>query len=367
VIDTIWPILFYVGVLGGALVFLCFLGLTILRALRQPFPAVKQALLSSVVTAASGGLIAWLAVAQYQSYGIALFIGLPIYAGVLSSLLYGYREPRTPMMAAGVASLTLVFLGGIVILMALDGILCILMASPLAFAGAWLAAYLTNGFLQRRHSDRAVLPLLVACASLPFLVGFESRSDLPPPTSTVVTSIDIDASPETVWKFIPAIPRISGPLDMMFQLGIAYPVCSDMIGSGMGATRHCVLSTGPLVETITAWEPGELLRFDVTHCPPSMHEISIYPNLHPAHLDNFMVSQTGEFRLVRLGPHRTRLIGTSVYYNRMWPAWYWLRISDYIVHRVHLRVFNFVSRKPKTIFPPIEFPAARSESGYERR
>ena len=331
--------------LGVFLAFLAFLLLTVIRALSQSAAAVNQALFSSCCTAASGGLVAWLSVAHFQSYGAALFIGLPVYAGIISTILYGYREEKAPIAALGVTSLSLIFLGLIVILLAMDGAVCVIMASPLAFAAAWFSSYLTNLTLQRRRRERAILPLLAACGSLPLLVGFESQENLPPPTSTVVTSVDINASPETVWKFVPSIPTISGPLDAIFRAGIAYPVRSDMFGSGVGATRHCVLSTGPLIEKITSWEPAALLRFNVTSCPPSMHEISIYPDLHPAHLDNFMASQTGEFRLVRLGPHHTRLVGTSVYFNRMWPAWYWLRISDYVVHRVHVRVFNFIKHE----------------------
>jgi hypothetical protein len=98
-------------------------------------------------------------------------------------------------------------------------------------------------------------------------------------------------------------------------------------------------------ERITVWEPGRLLRFDVLSCPPSMREISIYRELETVHLENFMVSEWGEFRLVPLDAHTTRVIGTSHYRNRMWPSPYWLSISDWVVHRIQLRVLRFVKKE----------------------
>jgi hypothetical protein len=65
-------------------------------------------------------------------------------------------------------------------------------------------------------------------------------------------------------------------------------------------------------------------------------------DIHPPHLDHYLVSRRGQFRLVRLPDGRTRLEGTTRYTNRMWPAAYWHVWSDAIIHRIHLRVLNHV-------------------------
>ena len=302
----------------------------------------QLAFASMAFTALSASAIIWLSISHFHQYGIALFVGLPIYCGVLPVVIYSFQKPRPYWEAIGIASATLLLLGVAIILFALDGLICILMAAPLAGVISFTAAFTTNAIMRSRHRAQNILPMLVACALLPFLVGFEARCDLPPPTSVVVSSIDIAATPETIWKYLPAIPPIPGAPELIFRAGLAYPVRSEMLGTGVGSKRLCVLSTGPLRETITDWEPGRLLRFDVTSCPPSMHELSIYHDLQTPHLENFMVSEWGQFKLIPLDSGHTRLQGTSQYHNRMWPSQYWMPISDWIVHRIHMRVLNFI-------------------------
>jgi hypothetical protein len=287
-------------------------------------------------------------VSHLQQYGYALFLGLPVYCGVLPVVIYSHRQSRSYWEAAGIACLTLLVLGLCIIVFALDGLICILMATPLACLMAFSGALTTNAIMRNQHRTRNVVPMLLACALLPFMVGFEARCDLPPPTSVVVSTINIAATPETIWKFIPAIPNIPDTPEAIFRTGLAYPLRSEMHGEGVGAKRLCILSTGPLRETITVWEPGRLLRFDVNSCPPSMHELSIYPDLQTAHLENFMVSEWGQFKLIRLDARHTRLEGTSQYHNRMWPSQYWLPISDWIVHRIHMRVLEFIKTEAES-------------------
>jgi hypothetical protein len=70
-----------------------------------------------------------------------------------------------------------------------------------------------------------------------------------------------------------------------------------------------------------------------------MREWSPY-TIHPPHLDGYLVSRRGEFRLIPLDGGRTRLEGSTWYTNRMWPDFYWRLWSDAIIHRIHLRVLN---------------------------
>jgi hypothetical protein len=75
-----------------------------------------------------------------------------------------------------------------------------------------------------------------------------------------------------------------------------------------------------------------------------MKEWSPYANIHPPHLENFLVSEGGQFKLIALPGGRTRLEGTTWYRHHMWPAEYWRIWSDAIIHRIHLRVLNHVKR-----------------------
>lgn len=166
-----------------------------------------------------------------------------------------------------------------------------------------------------------------------------------PPPLTVQTSIEIDASPVTVWAHLVRFEPIGVPLDSwLFKAGVAYPISAELRGQGVGAIRVCEFSTGTFVETIRKWEVDRQLAFTVDEAPPPLREWTPYDSVHPPHLHGYFLPESADFRLVALGAHRTRLDGTSVYRNRMWPAGYWRLWSDAMVKHVHLRVFQHIKR-----------------------
>ena len=108
--------------------------------------------------------------------------------------------------------------------------------------------------------------------------------------------------------------------------------------------RVCDFSTGRFVETVRVWEEGQRLMFTIESGRPVLREWSPYGDIHPPHVQGYFVPESGDFRLVPLGSRGTRLEGTSVYRNRMWPSGYWRLWSDAIVSRVHRRVFEHVKQ-----------------------
>jgi hypothetical protein len=71
-------------------------------------------------------------------------------------------------------------------------------------------------------------------------------------------------------------------------------------------------------------------------------------HIQPPHLNNFLVSHGGQFKLIALPGNRTRLEGTTWYEHRMYPAAYWRLWSDFLIHRIHLRVLNHISACAET-------------------
>ena len=72
-----------------------------------------------------------------------------------------------------------------------------------------------------------------------------------------------------------------------------------------------------------------------------MREWNPFSDIHPPHLDGFLVSRRGQFLLGAAGG-RTRLEGTTWYHHGLWPAGYWRLWSDAILHRIHARVLGHV-------------------------
>jgi hypothetical protein len=174
----------------------------------------------------------------------------------------------------------------------------------------------------------------------------------------VRTSIEIDAPPETVWHSVVRFSEISAKPEFIFRIGVACPLRAEIVGTGIGAVRHCVFTTGPFVEPITAWDPPHRLAFDVAESPSPLEEFSPYPGIHPPHLD-FLRSHRGEFQLLPAPHGKTILTGTTWYSHDIAPDWYWDRFSDHIIHRIHHRVLDHIKttaeagqKLPQLLPPP---------------
>jgi len=286
-------------------------------------------------------LLTLVCVQLFKDYGWGLFIGLPFCMGLISVLIRGYHQPRS-WPSCTLVALTAVTLAGFALFaLAIEGVICLIMAAPLAIPLAMLGAWF-GYFLQRRHVDPSpvVAALLLA---LPGLMGVEHAAAPQPRRLQVTSSVVVNAPPEQVWRNVVSFSELPPPEEWIFQTGLAYPMRAEIQGTGVGAERHCVFSTGAFVEPITLWDEPRRLAFGVRDEPPPMVELSPY-RLRPPHLDHYFSAKAGEFRLTPLPGGRTLLEGTTWYQNRIWPESYWRQWSDLIVHRIHMRVLLHVKR-----------------------
>lgn len=277
-----------------------------------------------------------------DSYGLALFLATPFLIGVVSAYAYNHGSPRTSGATFQVVALSLLLIGGSVVVFALEGLLCVAMALPL---GAFIAFFgsevgRTVAIRSRAGWQNAAFSLLL----LPGAAAVDAAAPAPV-MREVITSIIIDAPAERVWDEVIAFREIGEKPGIAFRLGIAYPVRASIAGTGVGAVRRCEFSTGAFVEPITAWDAPHRLAFDVAEQPPVMQEWSPYGALYAPHLDGFFRSHRGEFRLVTLEGDRTRLEGSTWYTLDIHPVAYWDVVSRVLLHQVHERVLEQVKRQ----------------------
>jgi uncharacterized membrane protein YhaH (DUF805 family) len=296
--------------------------------------------LSIAVPLIVGGVV--LGAQVFQSYGFSLFVGSPFILGMVTVLLFGFSRPKPYGACIGVAMAAAAAAGAMILVVAIEGLICIIMAAPIALVLVFLGA--TVGFIIQARpwiNDSALSLVLAMMLVLPSLMAAESANEPEPKLRELKTEIIINASPAKVWPHVISFKPLPEPEDWFFKTGVAYPQRAVIHGTGPGAVRHCVFSTGTFVEPIDIWDEPTLLQFRVTEQPTPMHEWSPY-HIHPPHLDHYLSSQKGQFLLEPLPDDRTRLIGTTWYTNRMWPAPYWHMWSDYIIHRIHGRVLTHI-------------------------
>lgn len=289
----------------------------------------------------------------FRQYGWGLFLGLPFIAGFLAALFYGTHELR-PLRESLLVALLAVLVATVgFVALAIEGVICIAMAAPLAVALALVGAMLGHAVQPSRRRQGSSHLLCVGIVAVPLMLGGERLADASAPLLEVKSSLEVAAPPEHVWRHVVAFNELPPPTEWLFRLGIAYPQRAEMFGAGPGAVRHCVFSTGPFVEPIEVWDEPRLLRFGVTKNPPPMEEWTPYKEVHPPHLEGFLASERGQFQLVALPDGGTRLEGTTWYRHNMWPVSYWQTWSDYIIHRIHLRVLRHIKTRAEA---PSEIP-----------
>ncbi len=308
-----------------------------------PDHPLGSAWVALVFTLLFGLIAAILSTKIFASYGWGLFVALPFCLGLVSVLLYSHRSPRSFRSCLLVAVLSIALLGVGFLGLAVEGVICLLMAAPIALVLAIMGGSV-GYFIQRCswNRDQTLKVCLLLMLSVPLLMGAELVSVPREPLFSVCTSVEINAPPERVWQSVVTFSELPEPTELLFRLGIAYPVKATIQGTGVGAVRHCEFSTGPFVEPIEVWDEPRLLKFSVTQNPAPMQEWTPYRAINPPHLHGFLVSEGGQFLLKPLPNGKTQLEGTTWYRHHMWPAGYWQIWSDQIIHQIHLRVLKHI-------------------------
>lgn len=301
---------------------------------------VPAALTAIVVSTLAGLATVFVSVKFFRNYGVALFFGGPFIAGAIGGFIFNRRFPAGLGGTIGITTLTFGLSALILMAFGAEGVICLVMAVPILGPVAVLGAALGRAIA--RHDDAAVTPALFALLVIPMSAGLEPVHVAGRTLHEVQSWLVIDAPPARVWPHVIAFAPIREPLEPLFRLGIASPQYARIDGTGVGAIRYCVFSTGAFVEPITAWEPDRRLAFDVASSPPPLTEMSLYRHLSPPHLDGYLRSRRGEFRLVPLDGGRTRLEGSTWYELEMAPEGYWQLYADYLIHRIHARVLEHI-------------------------
>ncbi len=310
-----------------------------------PRGAFSSALLAIITTSILTFILAWLGTSVFQDYGWSIFVGLPFCMGFLSALIYSFREERSLRLCITVANSTVLLVGFGFLIFAMEGIICLVMAAPIALGiatmGGAMGYAVQKNFWWRNQSATLFCSVILL---VPAMMSLEHA--VPPALALleVKSLVIIDASREKVWRNVVTFSELPPPTEMIFKLGVAYPIRAEISGCGVGAIRHCNFSTGPFVEPIEVWDEPSLLKFSVTKNPEPMQEWTPYREVHPAHLDGYLESRAGQFRLVSLDGGRTLLEGTTWYHHRLWPSVYWKLWSDHIIHTIHLRVLDHIKR-----------------------
>lgn len=294
----------------------------------------KRQWLSILITLLISVPLTLLGIYGIGEYGLSLFVLTPFLIGFCPVIIYGQKKEISIKEALTISFLTLFIFAVGLFVFAIEGLICLAMAIPIA-AVITLVGSLAGWTVLNYKKNSSTLNIIILIVSIPLTAFIEKDNKVR--TVSVTTSIEIIASPSTVWNNVIQFPELKEPTEFLFNYGISYPINAKIDGTGVGAIRHCNFTTGSFVEPITIWDEPKLLQFSVDECPPPMSELSFW-DIDAPHLHDFFVSKKGQFKLTELPNGNTLLEGTTWYTHKIKPEFYWQPWSNYIIHKIHNRV-----------------------------
>ncbi|NJN33693.1 MAG: hypothetical protein HC817_04980 [Saprospiraceae bacterium] len=93
-----------------------------------------------------------MAIYVFKDYQLGLFIWLPMVMGIVSTIIFGYKNPKTKDELRIISTKALLVFCIGMLLIAFEGIICLLMAAPIALVFNWIGyrighLILTKGIL----------------------------------------------------------------------------------------------------------------------------------------------------------------------------------------------------------------------------
>ena len=280
----------------------------------------------------------------FGDYGWTVFVFLPFLVGFLPSYMASKKLELSKNQCYSLSFTALLISIFLLLAWAIEGAICIIMALPILMLIIWLSAYV--GFYinnKKSRISRSHATIILAFYSLSFF-SFDYINE-PDDLIAVTTKIIVNAPIEKVWENVVSFDTIPEPTEFIFKTGIAYPQNATIKGTGVGAVRYCNFTTGSFIEPITTWDEPRLLRFSVESQPYPMKEWNPFWDINPPHMESYLKSYKGQFKLERTGNNVTLLEGTTWYKVDIYPQFYWKTWTDAIIHKIHNRVLEHIKKE----------------------
>ncbi len=267
-------------------------------------------------------------VSLFWVMSIAFVIAVPFAMGYLTIGIQA-REGRVSIASR-------IFTPWLVVILALlgcevvawEGTICIVMMTPIALVLASLGGLAAGSIVTPNRPEIALSSMLII-ALLPFLVGWtEQKLPTAPEIRTVESDVVIHSTPETIWRNIERVAKISPnelPRSWNRSIGFPRPIEASLSNEGIGGTRHATFAGGVLfIETIDAWDPQHRLAFSIhadrTGIPSSTLDEHVTiggPYFDVLHGEYILEPQTDGLTRLRL-ISRHRLSTDFNWYAQLW-------------------------------------------------
>jgi hypothetical protein len=256
------------------------------------------------------------------------FVIIPILMGMICA--WFWKDLNLPgRMVAFYACLDILLALALSYIFLGEGVICLLIVSPLIFGFLMLGVYIGFKLFERNneHLNVSVIVLLIFV----FVNDSLSKHNYQNEVSDTIT---INAPPAKVWQNVVAFKKIKQENKYwLFCIGMPSPMQTTVTGYYKGAGRKCIFSNGyTFDEKIVTYDKNHDLTFDITGQPRDPEIMN--------HIDILR----GQFLLKDNGNGTTTLTGNSWYKLYVFPTWYYDIWAQSITRNVHFRVMEHIKQ-----------------------
>ncbi|EMN02559.1 hypothetical protein [Leptospira noguchii] len=279
-------------------------------------------------------------------YGMALFIAFPFSIGLLMwfHLLFIFtKTPKRKFLYIGIATiLSAGFSIFTFLVFGKEGLICILMAFPIAFLLIFIGA-LVGSYIYMKNLSKYLVILIVLFFNVSAYIYDRNNKNFE--KQKVQTSIEINASKKEIWNQIVSPFEFGEAENFFLRNGVSYPVFMRIVEQNGKLFLLCKYTNGTISANVDSFENLERFSFSFPEPQVTMKETSLYGEVEPKHIRGKIWAVLGEFRLVEVSENKTKIVATTEYVNSLGPKFYWKLWEDYLIDEIHLHVLSKIKNK----------------------
>lgn len=257
----------------------------------------------------------WVGRVEYGGgFGWAAFFATPLCLGLLAGLARSDEPVKYSVLWSFICLVLVAPVMG-------EGLVCIVVLGPMFLLIAMLTALMTGLIARRTHSPAKYALLLLP----PALFALEKRplpSELP--TATVSDEVIINAPPDVAWASIDQLGlRFDGAMPWFVRELMPKPVAIWGSGASVGSVRRVEFENGTVVANVVESEWPRRFRMSLGYESPGREFFDHWTDLKDT-----------EFEFHALPDGRTRLVHTTRYTRKIFPAWYFEPVEQFGAHLI---------------------------------
>jgi hypothetical protein len=275
-------------------------------------------------------------------YGSTIFVSIPLSVGMLSALIASLKKKRNVGSLIAFSLIPALVTLIIFFLVAGEGFICLLMATPLLIIPLFIGAAIGYA-IQNHYWSKYVGMVLIF-----FLNTAAYVKDAADPEFDVITIRDeivIDAPPAKVWEQLSHRFEFGSAGNFFLSNGVSFPTSMELQSANGCNSLYCVYNNGVMTASVDSLVPERLLYFTFHEPPVSMKETSLYHDVEPHHIRGRILIDYGSFSLVPRSDGKTVLIATTQLRNNIGPHFYWRWWSSYLMNQTHRHVLEKIKAR----------------------